>query len=95
MPGSAGEIRIVSAYLETLAAQAEATAAMLDGAGTTMSLTFPGNPEVDDAYGDFVARWDKHRDDLRAAVTAVAEAFRAVVAAFDSCEAQLIAALGP
>lgn len=89
----AADIVIVYAYLDTLAGHARAAAELLDGSSSAMNLTFTGNPGVTNAYDDFVGRWDRHRDKLSEGVSAAADAFEAVSAAFVATEDALIEAL--
>lgn len=91
----AGDIVVVYAFLETLEHHARTTAGALDGASQLMNLEFTGNPEVTDAYAQFLGRWDEHRGGLRAGVAAAADALAAVRAAFLQAEEHLVAALGP
>ena len=89
----AGEILVVYAFLETLESHARTTAESLDGASQMMNLEFTANPDVTDAYSDFLGRWDKHRNGLRDGVAAAADALLAVRQAFAQAEDQLVAAL--
>jgi uncharacterized protein YukE len=90
----AGEILVVYAFLETLESHARATAESLDDASQMMNLEFTGNPDVSDAYSDFLGKWDEHRSGLRDGVAAAADALHAVRQAFAQAEDQLVAALG-
>ena len=92
MAGS-DDIVIVYAFLDTLASNAQHSADMLDDSSEAMQLSFTGNRDVENAYEDFLGKWDKHRGDLREGVAAAAQAFAAVSQAFKDCEEQLIAAL--
>ena len=89
----AGEILVVYAFLETLESHARTTAESLDGASQMMKLEFTDNPDVTDAYSDFLGKWDKHRGDLHTGVTAAADAFKVVCQAFCDAEDELCAAL--
>lgn len=89
-----GEIVVVYAFLETLEHHARTTAGALDEAGRLMRLEFTDNPEVTEAYADFLGRWDEHRGELRAGITAAADALAAVRQSFQDAEDQLVAALG-
>jgi hypothetical protein len=89
----AGEILVVYAFLETLESHARTTAESLDGASQMMNLEFTGNPDVTDAYSDFLGKWDEHRGRLRDGVAAAADALLAVRQAFSQAEDQLVAAL--
>jgi hypothetical protein len=88
-----GDIVIVYAYLDTLASYARQAGDMLSGSSRAMNLSFHGNPEVTNAYDDFLDDWDRHRKKLREGVSAAADAFEGVSATFKSVEDQLIAAL--
>jgi hypothetical protein len=89
----AGEILVVYAFLETLESHARTTAESLDRASQMMNLEFTGNPEVSDAYSDFLGKWDKHRGGLRDGVAAAADALLPVRQSFSQAEDQLVAAL--
>lgn len=91
-----GEILIAFAFLETLEHHARTAADALDGASQMMTLEFTGNPEITDAYADFLGRWDEHRGSVRDGITVVADTLRVVREAFTQVEDQLVAALnGP
>lgn len=90
-----GAIVVVAAFLETLEHHATTTAEALDHAAPLASADFTGNPDVTDAYAEFLGRWDAYRGELHAGVIAIAGALAAVRAAFLQADARLVAALGP
>lgn len=87
------EIVIVYAYLDALEANARSTAEALASSSEMVKLSFAGSDDVNDAYDDFLDKWDKHRGDLHTGVTAVADAFKVVGEAFCAAEDELCAAL--
>jgi len=87
------EIVIVYAYLDALAANARSTAEALASSSQMSDLYFDGNDEINNAYDDFLGKWDKHRGDLHTGVTAAADAFAVVSEAFCAAEDELCAAL--
>ena len=90
---SAAEIRIVYAYLETLAANARTASPMMDENSALSQLSFRGNPQVDDAYDHFLSGWDRHRGKLSEGIGGAADAFDGVLRSFREVEQQLIDAL--
>jgi hypothetical protein len=87
------EIVIVYAYLDALEANARNTAEALASSSQMVKLHFDGTDEVNNAYDDFLGKWDKHRGDLHTGVTAAADAFKVVCQAFCDAEDELCAAL--
>lgn len=87
------EILIVYAFLDTLASNAKTSAEALAEGSQMTELSFSGNPQVTDAFRDFLGKWDEHRGGLHEGVAAAADAFQATSTAFHDAEAQLIAAL--
>lgn len=90
-----GAIVVVAAFLETLEHHATTTAEALDHAGHLAPVGFTGNPDVTDAYAEFLGRWDAYRGELQTGVAAIAGALGAVRAAFLQADGRLAAALGP
>lgn len=90
----ASDILVVYAYLDTLADRAQAAATSMSESSRLSNLTFPEDDPVEDAYHDFLGRWDEHREALVEAIGAAGAAFRAVSEAFAATEDELIAALG-
>jgi hypothetical protein len=87
------EIRIVYAYLDTLAINCRRTAELFESGSELIDVSFTDNERVTDAYDEFLGDWDRHRNDLSEAVGSAGQAFDAVSTAFRGVEDELIRAL--
>lgn len=90
---SAAQIRIVHAYLDTLACNARAASRSMAERSRLEQLGFRGNPEVQRAFDGRLDEWDRHRHELSDGIGAAADALDAVRAAFAAAEDQLVSAL--
>lgn len=87
------EIRIVHAYLDTLAGNARVASTMMAERSGLAQLEFSGNPGVQGGFNDLLGRWDRHRATLSEGIGATADAFEAVRDAFAATEHELVGAL--
>ncbi len=90
---SASEIRIVHAYLDTLACNARSASVNMAERSNLSRLRFHGNPDVQGAFDDRLGEWDRHRKELSEGIGGVADALDAVRKAFEAAETELIASL--
>lgn len=87
------EIRIVYAYLETLERNARTTADSLEENSSVMDLDFRRNQRVQNAFDHFLTRWDRNRKSIRNGTRDAADAFAAVMNAFEATEDRFISDL--
>lgn len=90
----AAEIRIVHAYLDTLACNARSASVNMAERSSLSRLRFHGNPEVQHSFDDRLDEWDRHRKELSEGIGGVADALDAVRKAFEAAETELISSLG-
>lgn len=90
---AAAEIRIVHAYLDTLACNARSASTNMAERSNLTRLRFHGNPEVQQAFNGRLDEWDRHRKELSEGIGGVADALDAVRKAFQEVEAQQVASL--
>ena len=93
MASTSGEILIVTAFLETLSANARTATTMLDQCSDFVNLGFVPNDDVTQAFNDFNRRWKKTRQGLQEGLDAVAQAFADACQAFRETDSELAAAV--